>query len=116
MSMPRPVYPGATYLITRRVSQRMYLLRPSRTVDNIVHYKLPDGRTRTAFTVDFVKESKEPAYAVAETLVGDGWIKTKQEIGSRLFAFEFLTTNTTLKATGLISSGRTSVRFIRDEN
>lgn len=40
MSMPRPVYPGATHLITRRVSQRMYLLRPSRAVDNIVRYTI----------------------------------------------------------------------------
>ena len=40
MSLPRPVYPGATYLITRRVSQRMYLLRPSRPVDQVVQYSI----------------------------------------------------------------------------
>lgn len=40
MSVARPIYPGLTHMITRRVTQRIYLLRPSPVVDNIVLYSI----------------------------------------------------------------------------
>lgn len=40
MSLPRPVYPGTTYLITRRCAQRAFLLRPSEEVNQIFLYCL----------------------------------------------------------------------------
>jgi len=40
MSYPRQVLPGATYLVTRRCTQRQFLLRPSRTTNEILLYCL----------------------------------------------------------------------------
>ena len=36
LSLPRPIFPGTTYLITRRVTQQQFLLLPSREVNDIV--------------------------------------------------------------------------------
>ncbi|MFH1468416.1 MAG: hypothetical protein ABIO70_28765 [Pseudomonadota bacterium] len=35
MSRPRQILPGSTYLVTRRCAQRLFLLRPSRTVNQV---------------------------------------------------------------------------------
>ena len=40
MTAPRQVLPGATYLITRRCSQRQFLLRPSRATSQTLLYVL----------------------------------------------------------------------------
>ncbi len=40
MSLPRPVYPGTTSMVTRRCTQRQYLLRPDRETNNAVIYCL----------------------------------------------------------------------------
>jgi putative transposase len=40
MTAPRQVLPGTTYLVTRRCSQRQFLLRPSRIVNAIFLYVL----------------------------------------------------------------------------
>ena len=40
MSLARPVLPGKTYLITRRVTQRLFLLKPSRKVNEAFLYCL----------------------------------------------------------------------------
>ena len=40
MSAPRQVLPGATYLVTRRCTQRQFLLRPSRIVNDVFLYVL----------------------------------------------------------------------------
>ena len=40
MSFPRPVLPGKRYLITRRVTQRLFLLKPSRQVNEAFLYCL----------------------------------------------------------------------------
>jgi len=40
MSSPRPVLPGKTYLITRRVTQRLFLLKPSREINQAFLYCL----------------------------------------------------------------------------
>lgn len=40
MSVPRPIYKGATYLISRRCTQRQFLLRPSRVVDEVMKYSV----------------------------------------------------------------------------
>ncbi|MCC6995962.1 MAG: transposase [Deltaproteobacteria bacterium] len=40
MSLPRRVLPGSTYLVTRRCTQRQFLLRPSRSTNGILAYCL----------------------------------------------------------------------------
>jgi hypothetical protein len=40
MTAPRQVLPGTTYLITRRCSQRQFLLRPSDVTNSIFLYVL----------------------------------------------------------------------------
>jgi len=40
MSAPRLVLPGTTYLITRRCTQRQFLLRPSEKTNQLLHYLL----------------------------------------------------------------------------
>jgi REP element-mobilizing transposase RayT len=40
MSLPRQVLPGATYLVTRRCSQRQFLLRPCKLTNEIFLYVL----------------------------------------------------------------------------
>lgn len=40
MSLPRPVYPGTTSMVTRRCTQRQYLLRPDAETNNAVVYCL----------------------------------------------------------------------------
>jgi putative transposase len=46
MSSPRQVLPGATYLITRRCTQRQFLLRPCDQTNNILRYCLALDATR----------------------------------------------------------------------
>ena len=40
MTAPRRILPGATYLVTRRCSQRQLLLRPSKLTNQLVGYLL----------------------------------------------------------------------------
>jgi REP element-mobilizing transposase RayT len=40
MTAPRQVLPGASYLVTRRCTQRQFLLRPSKASDEILSYAL----------------------------------------------------------------------------
>jgi REP element-mobilizing transposase RayT len=40
MSAPRQVLPGAIYLVTRRCTQRQFLLRPSRIANGVFLYVL----------------------------------------------------------------------------
>jgi len=40
MSLPRPVIAGETILITRRCTQRQFLLRPSSAVNGLIGYCL----------------------------------------------------------------------------
>ncbi len=40
MTAPRRVIPGTTYLVTRRCAQRQFLLRPSRTTNDVFLYVL----------------------------------------------------------------------------
>jgi putative transposase len=46
MSLPRSIVPGTTYLVTRRCSQRQFLLRPSAVVNQIVLYCLAEASRR----------------------------------------------------------------------
>jgi REP-associated tyrosine transposase len=46
MTVPRQVVPGATYLVTRRCSQRQYLLRPSALTNDVFLYVLAVAATR----------------------------------------------------------------------
>ena len=47
MTMPRPVLPGETYLITRRCTQRTFLLKPTKPTTDIISYTLACAAKRT---------------------------------------------------------------------
>ncbi len=51
MTMPRQVLPGTTYLVTRRCSQRQFLLRPSPTTTSIFGYLLAVAARRFSVSV-----------------------------------------------------------------
>lgn len=51
MSPPRPVFAGATYLVTRRTAQGQFLLRPSRRSDQILLYLLAVSARRYGIQV-----------------------------------------------------------------
>lgn len=46
MSLPRRILPGSFHLITRRVAQRMFLLRPSKIINDIFEYCLAEAAGR----------------------------------------------------------------------
>jgi len=52
MSLPRQVLPGAFYMITRRCSERRFLLRPDRVTNNAYLYCLIEAARR--FQIDLV--------------------------------------------------------------
>jgi REP element-mobilizing transposase RayT len=47
MTVPREILPGATYLVTRRCSQRQFLLKPSQRTNQLVRYCLADAARHT---------------------------------------------------------------------
>jgi putative transposase len=47
MTAPREILPGKTYLITRRCTQRQFLLKPSRRTNQLVRYCLAVAATET---------------------------------------------------------------------
>jgi REP element-mobilizing transposase RayT len=51
VTAPRRILPGATYLVTRRCVQRQYLLRPSRTVNEVFLYLLAVAAERFGILV-----------------------------------------------------------------
>jgi len=46
MTAPRQVLPGATYLVSRRCSQRQFLLKPTRTTNDVLLYVLAVAASR----------------------------------------------------------------------
>lgn len=58
MSLPRPVYPRSTYMVTRRCTQRQFLLRPDRETNNAFLYCLAVAAQRYDIDVlNFVQMS-----------------------------------------------------------
>ena len=53
MSVPRQVLPGQTYMITRRCTQRQFLMRPDRETNNAFIYCLADAASRFGIQVLF---------------------------------------------------------------
>jgi putative transposase len=53
MSIPREVLPGQTYMITRRCTQRQFLMRPDRETNNAFLYCLAEAATRYRIQVLF---------------------------------------------------------------
>jgi len=51
MTAPRQVLPGTTYLVTRRCTQRQFLLRPSKVTSQVVLYLLAVGAHRYGIEV-----------------------------------------------------------------
>src|SRR5688500_13354733 len=54
MTAPREVVPGRTYLITRRCTQRQFLLKPSRTTNQLVRYCLGVAAQQTGIQLHAV--------------------------------------------------------------
>jgi putative transposase len=46
MSSPRPIFKDTTYLVTRRCTQRQFLLRPSEKINQIILYCLATAATK----------------------------------------------------------------------
>ena len=44
---PRPIIPGSTYMITRRTTQRLFLMRPSRQVNRCIRYCVAIAQRRS---------------------------------------------------------------------
>jgi REP element-mobilizing transposase RayT len=53
MSIPREVLPGQTYMITRRCTQRQFLMRPDRETNNAFVYCLAEAAARYRIRVLF---------------------------------------------------------------
>jgi putative transposase len=51
MSLPRSILPGATYLVTRRVLRRHFLLRPDAVITNLILYALAVSAPRFGIQV-----------------------------------------------------------------
>lgn len=51
VTAPRQILPGKTYLVTRRCSQRQFLLTPSRRTNQLVRYCLADAARRTGVLI-----------------------------------------------------------------
>jgi putative transposase len=51
MSMPRRIIPGGVYMVTRRCTQRQFLLRPDRETTNAFIYCLTLAAHRTEMRV-----------------------------------------------------------------
>jgi REP element-mobilizing transposase RayT len=51
MSLPRTILPGATYLLTRRVLRRHFLLRPDAVLNNLILYALAVSAQRFGIQV-----------------------------------------------------------------
>jgi len=51
MSLPRSILPGATYLLTRRVLRRHFLLRPDAVITNLILYALAVSAQRFGIQV-----------------------------------------------------------------
>lgn len=54
MTAPREILPGQTYLVTRRCTQRQFLLRPSPLTNQLVRYCLALAASRTGVLVHAV--------------------------------------------------------------
>ncbi len=52
VSLPRPVYPGMTYMVTRRCTQRQFLLRPDPEIVNAFIYCL--GYASQCYEIDVI--------------------------------------------------------------
>jgi REP element-mobilizing transposase RayT len=62
---PRPIYPGSTYLITRRTVDRRFLLRPDAAVNRIVCYLLAYAAERYGIAVHAVCVMSNHVHLVA---------------------------------------------------
>lgn len=54
MTHPREILPGRSYLVTRRTTQRQFLLRPSRVTNEIIRYCLALAAERTGIILHAV--------------------------------------------------------------
>lgn len=54
MSLPRPIIPGSVYLVTRRVSRRKFLLKPSSEINKNIEFLLASVAKRTGVQIHAV--------------------------------------------------------------
>jgi REP element-mobilizing transposase RayT len=68
--LPRPVFSGTTYLITRRCVERRFLLRPSPQTNRIIEYCLAVAAARTGVEVHAFCAMSNHVHAVATDTQG----------------------------------------------
>jgi hypothetical protein len=68
MSLPRAIIPGRRYLITRRCSERRFLLRPGRETNNAFVYCMALAAQRSHVSIVCVGTTSNRDHAVVEAL------------------------------------------------
>ena len=71
MSAPRQIVPGTTYLLTRRCTQRQFLLRPSRRINQIVRFCLAYAAERFAIRIHAYVALSNHMHIVATDIHGN---------------------------------------------
>ena len=71
MSLPRPVIAGETLMITRRCTQRQFLLRPSSAVNGIIGYCLAAAAERYGLRLHAFCAMSNHLHIVATDVLGN---------------------------------------------
>lgn len=71
MSLPRQVLPGTTYLLTRRVAQRQFLLTPSSTVNSVLRYCLHRAAKTYGVEIHAVQALSNHVHILATDIRGE---------------------------------------------
>jgi putative transposase len=70
MSLPRRILPGSTYMITRRCSQRQFLLAPTEHATQVFLYCLAVAAERTGLLIHAVTQMSNHYHLVATDVFG----------------------------------------------
>ena len=76
VTAPREVLPGKTYLVTRRCTQRQFLLKPSRRTNQLVRYCLAVAASKTG-----VELIRSPGQVAKHYAVSDFGSQASKEVG-----------------------------------
>ena len=69
MSSPRPIIPGATYMVTRRTTQRLFLLAPSPWLEQLFLYCLAVATEHTGVVVHALTVMSNHYHLIATCLL-----------------------------------------------
>ena len=111
MTAPREILPGTTYLVTRRCTQRQFLLRPSRATNQVFTYCLVVASARFGILMHGYAVLSNHYHLVLTDLHGNlplfmGWLNkhVAKAINARLGRWE-----------NLFDSGKYSAVALEDE-